>query len=550
VPADVWQPPEENREVLTVQDEAKLLLGELDLEALPGESSGSVRKNVKFKVVANAFIDVRKEPDVNGERVPGESLKIGDQILVSEVVPAQEGFTYLKLADGRGWVFDKVFVNGSMLQLLEPVDMSEVLNKRAKKGRRPKVCMRCWSLWHYNECDDIYRPNFGMPADDEITADDFEKMIAETLRPLTDAAVIAVVDVYDFGPSARMLEFLGREIAGKKGLHLHIVANKIDLLPQDVNLARVKGWVMREAQKNGLDVRSHNIFPCSTAKKWGIKPVSNLMEARDAPREFYVVGAANAGKSSLMNRLCARKRKAANHLSSVDADGFTVSDLPGTTLKPTVIKWLKADTQIVDTPGLLSPGSYTSILTHKELHDVTPKKNGVIRVTFAMDEGRSVLMGGLARVDMLKGRESQFTFFNSLKVKLHRCSMSRAEQTLRGLVKNGLSPPYSRERMEELQPWVQHTFQVQGAGWEEAAVDVVIHGLGWIAVTTSGPVTLRVMAPKGVDVSIRDEPLLPYEAKWTGVKYGHRPGWYRVNGRSTRGMEVGRNRMRVLRGKF
>ncbi len=49
-------------------------------------------------------------------------------------------------------------------------------------------------------------------------------------------------------------------------------------------------------------------------------------------------------------------------------------------------------------------------------------------------------------------------------------------------------------------------------GWLESSHDLVIPGLGWIAVTGCGPVGVRLATPVGLDASLRT-PLLPFESR-------------------------------------
>merc|ERR1719401_2747130 len=123
-----------------------------------------------------------------------------------------------------------------------------------------------------------------------------------------------------------------------------------------------------------------------------------------------------------------------------------------------------------------------------------------------MDVGRSILFGGLARIDMVDGRDCQFTVYYSQKVKLHRCRTHTAKKALQSMKGGPLTPPHSAERVDALQPWLPHTFEVRGVGWAEACVDVVFHGLGWVSITGCGPIVVRAWAPEGVEVAVRDEP--------------------------------------------
>jgi len=551
IPADKFAPKREYTldAPLTLDEEVKLLLQE---DGVRDEDTALYPRRavqVTYKVVANVYLDIRKAPDIESE-CQGDSLSFGDSFEVSELCRTPDLRTYLRLADGRGWVFDWAIVNGARLQLVAPIE--DGLGKiKERKQSYHKVCQRCWSLWNYNDCDDVFRPAFGKQATDELGADSFKRMLTSTLEPVVNACVLAVVDVFDFGPSFKMLQFVSEKLRSKKGVRVRVIANKIDLLPQEVNLARIRGWVMREAQAAGLKrVRLTDVYPVSCHKKTGIKAVSGLLEQADAPPEFYVVGAANAGKSSLLNRLALQKRKAPGELSAQAADGFTVSVLPGTTLRPLTVKYQRGKNKIVDTPGLLVPGSLAERLTLEDLKEIIPQTRGARRVTLHMEEERCILFGGLARIDMLEGRPFQFTVFSSENLKLHRCRIDRAEEIAKRWVGDKLTPPMSKERFAALQPWEPRRFELEGAGWDEACADIVFHGLGWVSITGCGRCVVEAHVPMGVNVTMREDPLMPYEAKWTGVGYQGWPGWFKIGKYTTRGNDAGVIRKKIKGKKF
>jgi hypothetical protein len=60
--------------------------------------------------------------------------------------------------------------------------------------------------------------------------------------------------------------------------------------------------------------------------------------------------------------------------------------------------------------------------------------------------------------------------------------------------------------------------QVFGEGWKKSSVDVVIAGLGWVAITGAGSCHLKVSVPGNTTVSRRPS-LLPFESRSTGVKF-------------------------------
>ena len=167
-----------------------------------------------------------------------------------------------------------------------------------------------------------------------------------------------------------------------------LAANKADLLPSKMGQVRAESWVRRELEY--LSVRSIanvggavRLVSCKTG--FGVNSMLNKVNdlADEMDCDVYVVGAANAGKSTLINTLLEKNKKFLSSKSkgkkkragNVNArkGAITTSPLPGTTLKFIKIE-LDNGKNLYDTPGLLIAGSMTSILTPAELKMVVPKK--------------------------------------------------------------------------------------------------------------------------------------------------------------------------------
>lgn len=146
-------------------------------------------------------------------------------------------------------------------------------------------------------------------------------------------------------------------------------------------------------------------------------------------------------------------------------------------------------------------------------------------ITFRVASGKCVLVGGLARIEVVGDtRPFLFTFFVANEIKLHPTDTSRADEFIQNHAGGMLTPPFEPgpERMEELGEFVSHVIEIDGAGWKEAAADITLTGLGWVAVTGAGRATVKISVPKGIGVSIRP-PLMPFDiwevaAKYTGGK--------------------------------
>merc|ERR1719276_802751 len=123
--------------------------------------------------------------------------------------------------------------------------------------------------------------------------------------------------------------------------------------------------------------------------------------------DIYVVGAANAGKSTLINHILEKNdtnRKPQGKKRPGNANArkgvVTASPLPGTTLEFIKVE-IGNGQKLYDTPGLLVPDTLTQRLTPAELKMVVPKRP-VEAVTFRVEPGKCVLVGGLARIEVSK----------------------------------------------------------------------------------------------------------------------------------------------------
>jgi len=242
-------------------------------------------------------------------------------------------------------------------------------------SKKKVICKRCHGLQNFGEVPDVLRP--GWSEEPLLSQEAFRNL----LLPLQfkKCVIIALVDLFDF--SGSVLPELD-SIAGENPVI--IAANKADLFPSKMGHHRAENWVRRELEYLGVKSLANiggavRLISCKTG--FGVKEL--LGKARDLADyldcDLYLVGAANSGKSSLINFILASEKrddgvekKRSGNANKWKGD-VTASPLPGTTLK-----FIKVDIgfgrSLYDTPGLLVPGSYTQRLTPAELKMVVPKK--------------------------------------------------------------------------------------------------------------------------------------------------------------------------------
>ena len=381
----------------------------------------------------------------------------------------------------------------------------EATKRRAKKKKGPPavVCARCFALRTSgrvkNEAVEILLPSF-----------DFSRVIGDRFERLTtkgSAVVLLMVDLLDFDGSFPVDAIDVIEPYSEEGVvDVLLVANKVDLMPVQCTRTRLTSFVRRRAKDFGLS-RCAGVHLVSAKAGMGVQIFADQLEKLlDRGKEVYVVGAQNAGKSSLINRLSKR------YGGPGEEDGGPIaSPLPGTTLGMVKLPSLLPNgSDVYDTPGLLQPFQLSSRLNGEEMKIVLPNKRVTPR-TYRIEVGGTIHIGGLARIDLLESpqRTLYLTVWASNKVPTHYARSSKGADAF--LEKHGgtkMTPPVGELRMQQFGKWGSRIVNVYGEDWKSSTRDISIAGLCWIGVGCDGNASFRVWTHEGVQVVTR-EALVP-----------------------------------------
>ncbi|CAD7944878.1 unnamed protein product [Amoebophrya sp. A120] len=261
-------------------------------------------------------------------------------------------------------------------------------------------------------------------------------------------------------------------------------------------------------------------------------------------KHIYVTGRVNAGKTTFVERFL--KYIGYRHLPTIDwkrgCGGITRAPLPGTTAHFLSFS-LPRNFKLIDTPGVPSThqmtskllpggsqqqlegsadGGNTNLPQHclQDLYDVVPRSQ-LQPVTYALKPGRSLIIGALARIDLLEPSTFAFvTCFFSKNVTLHVCNTGKAEDAMERKAGSFFYPPHLKETFAKFD-FVKHNVRVFGSN-HRAWDDIAIAGLGWVAVSGFGSKEFAVHVPKGVKL-FRRPSMMPWELCVNGVqKFSHR----------------------------
>jgi hypothetical protein len=231
--------------------------------------------------------------------------------------------------------------------------------RRAREARRAEaredseavVCARCHSLRNYGHVRNHI-------ADNLIPDFDFDRFISSRLmkRSAGTPVIVMVVDCADFDGSfpKRAASSLFKALEGRGSSKLSetprlvLVGTKVDLLPWEQMGVRLEKWVRGRAKAFGAP-KLDAVYLVSVHKDLSVRNLISYVKELAGPRSnVWVIGAQNAGKSTLINAFAKKQGVKITRLTEAAVPGTTLGILRMTGVLP-------AKAKMYDTPGLLHP---------------------------------------------------------------------------------------------------------------------------------------------------------------------------------------------------
>lgn len=335
-------------------------------------------------------------------------------------------------------------------------------------GYTPKLdaeyCQRCFRIQHYDDVTISMKEGID------------PSLVLQKIASY-DALILWVVDVYDF--EANLVPGLNRHLMNKD---IVMVVTKRDLLPDTLGDQKLGQFIfsrLKEAQiqVQGLVVCGDLAKHASADGNGSIQEVKKAIAHYRGDRDVIVMGMANAGKSTMLNALLAKK-------------SLTTSRYPGTTLDFVAIP--QDGYTLYDTPGLTR---FDSLLTKADealMKTILPSKRLKAR-GYQLRKDQSLAIGGLVRLDLIGCDQVSCVCYFGERLQIHRGKQEKAD-ALWAEHMGSLLQPVIEENFEEMQRFTHPN--------SKAKLDVVIHGLGWFCI--QGVIEqIQVYVPQGVAVTFR-----------------------------------------------
>lgn len=347
----------------------------------------------------------------------------------------------------------------------------EVLEKH-KDGNF--YCKRCFDLKHYNK-------NVILKMDNDKYLENLEKIKKDK------GLIVYIVDLFDLDGT-----ILANINDIYKSDNILLVANKVDLFLNSINLNNIYNYLRRYLKSRNIKVK--DVFLMSSFKNEDIDLlIEEIKKNKDNNQNVYFVGMTNVGKSTILNKIIYKYTN--------EADLITVSNNVNTTLDNIYIPF-DDNSYFVDTPGILNDQSMIYYLSKESYKAITPRSY-IRPKTFQLNKDQSLFVAGFLRIDYLgkeddgfKEKASFITNFNN-SLLIHRTKEENADAFYEKHKDDILKYPDSDERLKlgELRSEIIEVTK-------DTKIDLAIFGIGFISIFANGKI--RITSFENVKYRIRE----------------------------------------------
>ena len=329
-----------------------------------------------------------------------------------------------------------------------------------------------------DKCFEIER--FRSTSNEPLIEDDFVKVLSEAKEK--GCLVVYVVNLLTFETS-----FVKKVVELLKGMKVMVVGMKFDLLPKNAQREKIMEYVAHRFRVAGIKLTCEDVSIVSKTEDENIREVLTKIFELKENKSVYIIGSDEAGKTSLIQGFLKNYTNLSNgqictHLYK--DTNLKVMDIP-----------LTNKTSMYETPGISITNSIRYGLDAKTFNALFLTKSIEPR-TVTISEGHSLLIGGLAVVELEKGPKTPVICYFHDNVQLRKNHIRNIESKFVALNKKKALKP-SLEKIKSTKD--MEVFEIEMQDGDGKYRDIGISGLGWITMPSMNQ-KLRIYLPKGVSL--------------------------------------------------
>lgn len=264
---------------------------------------------------------------------------------------------------------------GSILQSDDRNKIGYIIKEKISDA---KYCERCFKITNYNEKIIVPLKGINTYIIDEINKDDKYVFFLVDFLNINEETI----DTF-------------KKIKNNKTL----VISKLDIIPRSIKQNLIINWLK---EVYGI---TENIIFISSVKNLNTGSIENILE-RNNQKEAYILGYTNAGKSTLINKLCIE--------NNITNNKITTSLIPNTTLDFIKIK-LNDNLTIIDSPGFTLNQTLYNDNEFELIERINPK-TFLKPITHQTKDITSIIIENKIRIT--PQNKNSLTFYTSNKINI------------------------------------------------------------------------------------------------------------------------------------
>jgi ribosome biogenesis GTPase A len=279
--------------------------------------------------------------------------------------------------------------------IIQHEDKNKIGYAPIPKSGEAKYCERCFKITHYNEKLILPLENINEYIIDEVNKN--------------SKYVFFMIDLLNINEET---------INTFKNINVPktLIISKLDIIPKSIKETLIEEWI-KDTYKINNDIKF-----LSTKKNINTRLIVKTLEELNI-NSAHILGFTNAGKSTLINKICEQ--------NNIEGKTITTSILPNTTVDFINIP-ITENITIIDSPGFTSKYTLYDNTEYDLMKNILPK-NIINPITEQTKENTSLIIENKIRINA--NSKNSFTFYMSNAIKIDKVFEKNTDLTNEELLK-------------------------------------------------------------------------------------------------------------------